>query len=339
METFLASTGRILLRLLELHGIDGEKFVRAGGYSPDVFRDANARLPSKAVDAAALGAAALIPSPGFALESARCWHPSDLGALGFAWLASSTLRTALGRLERYCLVLGEKARFRSETTDKGLRGVFEHRRANPLVAALTVDFGLALVTDMCRMNFGASLRPLEVTLGRATPADPGPWHRFFGCRVHFNSPRDSIVLAKADVDAPLPVSNRQVAVTLDAILARQLAEIDRSNVEARTRAALLERLASGEPQEEEIARSLHMSRRTLQRKLAEADLTYQRLVDQTRRDLALRYIDDPAKSVTELTFLLGFSGQSAFTRAFRRWTGASPTEYRSTRHKRRTSAK
>jgi len=107
METFLASTGRILLRLLELHGIDGEKFVRAGGYSPDVFRDASARLPSKAVDAAALGAAALIPSPGFALESARCWHPSDLGALGFAWLASSTLRTALGRLERYCLILGE----------------------------------------------------------------------------------------------------------------------------------------------------------------------------------------------------------------------------------------
>ena len=82
-----------------------------------------------------------------------------------------------------------------------------------------------------------------------------------------------------------------------------------------------------------------MSRRTLQRKLAEADLTYQRLVDDTRRDLALRYIEDRAKSITELTFLLGFSGQSAFTRAFRRWTGASPTEYRSARHKRKPHAK
>ena len=327
------------MRLLERHGIDGEKFVRAGGYSPDVFRDSTARLPSRAIDAAALGAAALIPSPGFALESARCWHPSDLGVLGFAWLASSTLRTALGRLERYCAILGERARTRIEPSEKGLRVVLEHRRSNPQVAALAVDFMLALVMDMCRMNFGASLRPLEVTLGRAAPADSGPWHRFFGSRVHFDSPRDSVLLAKADADAPLPISNRQVAVTLDAILARQLADIDRSNVEARTRAALLEQLASGEPQEEDIARSLHMSRRTLQRKLAEADLTYQRLVDQTRRDLALRYIDDPAKSVTELTFLLGFSGQSAFTRAFRRWTGTSPTEYRASRQKRRTPAK
>ena len=327
------------MRLLERHGIDGERFVRAGGYSPDIFRDPSARLPSKAMDAAVLGAAELIPNPGFALEAARCWHPSDLGVLGFAWLASSTLQTALQRLKRHSLILGEKARIELEREGKGLRNLLDTRRGDTLVSALAVDFFFALVIDMCRMNFGASLRPLEVTLRRDLPSDPGPWRLFFGCRVHFNAARDSFLLARADVEAPLSIANRQVAGTLDAILAKQLADLDRSNVEARTRAALLERLTSGEPQEEEVARSLHMSRRTLQRRLAEADLTYQRLVDQTRRDLALRYIDDPAKSVTELTFLLGFSGQSAFTRAFRRWTGASPTEYRAARQKRRASAK
>ena len=339
METFLASTGRILMRLLERHGIDAERFVRAGGYSTDTFRDPAARLPSRAVDAAVRGAAALIPNPGFALEAARCWHPSDLGALGFAWLASSTLQTALQRLERYGLILGEKARFHLERESRGLRGVLDTRRRNPLVSALAVDFAFALVIDMCRMNFGASLRPLEVTLRRSAPEDSGPWKLFFGNRVHFDSERDSFLLARADAEAALSIANRQVAGTLDATLAKQLAELDRSNVAARTRAALLERLASGEPPEDEIAKSLHMSRRTLQRKLAEADLTYQRLVDDTRRDLALRYIEDAAKSVTELTFLLGFSGQSAFTRAFRRWTGASPTEYRAARQKRRLPAK
>jgi AraC-like DNA-binding protein len=339
METFLASTGRILMRLLERHGIDAEKFIRAGGYSPEVFRDPTARLPSKAMDAAALGAAELIPNPGFALEAARCWHPSDLGVLGYAWLASSTLQTALQRLKRYGAILGEKARVELEMGNRGLRNVLDMRRRDPLVTALAVDFLFALVIDMCRMNFGASLRPLEVTLQRDAPSDPRPWQLFFGCRVHFNAERDSFLLARADVEAELPIANRQVAGTLDAILARQLAELDRSNVAARTKAALLERLASGEPPEDEIAKSLHMSRRTLQRKLAEADLTYQRLVDDTRRDLALRYIEDASKSVTELTFLLGFSGQSAFTRAFRRWTGASPTEYRAARHKRRLPAK
>ena len=77
-----------------------------------------------------------------------------------------------------------------------------------------------------------------------------------------------------------------------------------------------------------MARELNMSRRTLQRKLAETNTTYQKLVDDTRRDLALRYMEDPGKSITDVTFLVGFSGQSAFTRAFRRWTGMSPTLFR-----------
>ena len=70
------------------------------------------------------------------------------------------------------------------------------------------------------------------------------------------------------------------------------------------------------------------SQRTLQHKLGELGLTYQSLCDETRHELARRYLDDPGKSVTEVTFLLGFSEQSAFTRAFRRWSGMSPTTYR-----------
>jgi AraC-like DNA-binding protein len=185
--------------------------------------------------------------------------------------------------------------------------------------------------DMCRMNFGASLRAQEVTLCRERPADPAPWEAFFGARVRFGEARNSLMLARKDADAALPVANRQIAGALDTILARQLAELDRSNVAVRCKAAVLERMVSGESMDVDVARSLHMSRRTLQRKLAEADLTYQQLVDDTRRELALRYIEDPDKSITEITFLLGFSGQSALTRAFRRWTGKSPTDYRARR--------
>jgi AraC-like DNA-binding protein len=334
METFLATTGRVFLRLLELHGIDADRFVREGGHAPEVFRDPAARLPSSAVDVAARAAAARISDPAFALRAARCWHPSDLGALGFAWLASSTLRTALQRLERYGRILGERARFSLESSDRGLRLVFEHGRKDALVGALGTDYALSIVMDMCRMNFGASLRALEVTLCREPPAHPAPWEKFFGVRVRFGAPRNSLMLARRDADAALPVSNRQIAGSLDAILAKQLGELDRSNVAARCKAAVLERMASGESVDVDIAKVLHMSRRTLQRKLAEADLTYQQLVDDTRRDLALRYIEDPAKSLTEITFLLGLSGQSAFTRAFRRWTGTSPTDYRARKQRR-----
>src|SRR5262245_3271392 len=211
METFLATAGRTYLRLLELHGVDADQLVRDGGYSPELFRDTSARLPSTEVDVAAHAAARRISDPAFALRAARCWHPSDLGALGFAWLASSSLRTALGRLVRYGRILGERAQSKLEPTDKGLRLVFDPRRKDPLVAALSADFSLSLVMDMCRMNFGAALRPLEVTLCRERPADASAWQGFFGSAVRFGAPRNTILLARKDADALLPVANRQVA--------------------------------------------------------------------------------------------------------------------------------
>jgi AraC-like DNA-binding protein len=122
-----------------------------------------------------------------------------------------------------------------------------------------------------------------------------------------------------------------LATVFDTMLGAELALLDKSDVVARCRAAVLEHLTSGEVSEEDTAKLLHMSPRTLQRKLAEASLTYQQLVDDTRKDLALRYIDDAGRSLSDITFSLGFSQPSAFTRAFKRWTGASPTDYRAGR--------
>jgi AraC-like DNA-binding protein len=84
-------------------------------------------------------------------------------------------------------------------------------------------------------------------------------------------------------------------------------------------------MTSGEPSEEALARAMGMSPRTLQRRLGDLGLTYKGVLEKTRYDLALRYLDDPTKSVTDVTFLLGFSEQSAFTRAFKRWNGSAPT--------------
>jgi len=194
--------------------------------------------------------------------------------------------------------------------------------------AIGTDFALSLVLDMCRMNYGASLRPVEVRLARARPGDTEPYRHFYGCPIHFEANEDSFLLAARVAAEPLPTANRQLAGTLDSILTAQLAALDKNNIPARCKSSLLEEITSGEVSEEDMARRLHMSRRTLQRKLSETNTTYQKLVDDTRRDLALRYMEDPRNSITDVTFLLGFSGQSAFTRAFKRWTGMSPTTYR-----------
>jgi len=328
METFLATMGQVFVRLVEMHGIDARVLLREAGVDPAALRDPSARIPSTFWDTAGAKAVALIPDPAFALRAARCWHPSNLGALGHAWLASSTLRTGLERLQRYSRVLGEKAELKITNTREGLRFVYDHRRRDPVLRAIGSDFVMSLVVDMCRMNYGASLRPVEVRLSRAKPGDIEPYRHFYGCPIHFETNEDSFLLSARVADEPLHTANRQLAGILDSILTAQLAALDKDNIPARCKSSVLEQLTSGEVSENDMARQLHMSRRTLQRKLAESNTTYQKLVDDTRRDLALRYMEDAGKSITDVTFLLGFSGQSAFTRAFKRWTGTSPTTYR-----------
>ena len=320
--------GQVLVRLIEMHGIDAHALLRELGIDPAALRDPDARISSDIADQLVARAAPAISDPGFALRAARCWHPSNLGVLGHAWLTSSTLRTALQRLERFNRLLGERARVKLTSGRDGLRVSFDPKRRDPALHALGADLILSLVLDMCRVNYGASLRPVEVRLCRKSPENPEPWKQFYGCPVRFDDRENSFLLSARVADEALPIANRQLAGTLDAILEGQLAALDRDNIPARCKATLLDQMTSGEISEEGMARALHMSRRTLQRKLAEADLSYLKLVDDTRHELALRYLDDPRKSATEVTFLLGFSGQSAFSRAFRRWTGFSPSEYR-----------
>lgn len=330
-DTFLATFGLIGLRLVELHGIDPQQFAAQLGIAAPALPEARARLPSTLVDAGFARATALIADPAFALRAAECWHPSNLGTLGYAWLSSGTLRTGLKRLVRYCRTLGTKTNCRCADERAGLRFVFEHRRGDTAAGHAIADFWLSLVLAMCRTNLGRSLHPIAVNLRRPRPANTQPYVDFFACSVRFSAAEDSFVLAHEAVDTPLPTANKALAGTFDAILAEQLSALDETDLPARCKDHLLQQLTSGEPSEEELAAAMCMSRRTLQRRLGCLEQSYQRLLDDTRHGLALRYLGDTGKTLTEIAFLLGFSEQSAFSRSFKRWHGTTPTAFRAQR--------
>ena len=330
-QTGLASMGRMFRRLLEFHGLDAVGIARQAGVDLVAIPAPGERIEIDKIDAMLRVAIPLIDSPAFGLHAARCWHPSELGVLGYAWLSSSTLRTGLERAARYSRLIGERGATEIEDTRPGLKVRFGANRGNPAVvpvAAVVVDIAMAVLLDLCRMNAGATLRPVAAGLRRRKPDAADAYERFFGCPVQFGAEENMFVLSAKDAARPLPSANRQLAAVFDRMLTEELARVDKSDVVSRCRAAVLEHLSSGEGTEEDAARELHMSPRTLQRKLAEANTTYLQLVDDTRKDLALRYIEDPRRSVTDITFSLGFSQPSAFTRAFKRWTGLNPSEYR-----------
>ena len=332
-HSMLSSSGAIIRRLLEMHGVDPVALARQSGMDLPPLSSHGERVETDKFDALLRGAIPRIADPTFGLQAARCWHPGNLGVLGHAWISSSTLRTGANRLVRYFRVVGERGHFETEEMAEGLKLRFWAGRGDPAtepVAAVAVDIGMSLLLDMCRLTAGAALRPIAASLRRSRPASPLAYERFFGCSIEFGAKENSLTLSAIDADRTLDSSNRQLASVFDKMLTEELARIDRTDVVARCKAAILEHLTSGEMPEKEAAVQLHMSPRTLQRKLAEAGTSYKSLVDATRKDLALRYIDDPLRSVTDITFALGFSGPSSLTRAFKRWTGVSPSDYRST---------
>lgn len=328
-HTALLSTAQIWSRLFERCGIEALQLWREVGVRRELLPEGpEARAPLRYLDAAILRVASRMPDESWGLQMARCWHPGNLGVLGHAWLASSTLRTGLTRLARYWRIVGTRARIGIDESGVGLAFSYGLAAENPVVERIIPDCWLSLVIDMCRVNAGCVITPVAVSLCRSAPADDKPWTAYYGCPIRFGADINSFTLSPADADRLLPTANRPLAGVFDRLLVEQLAALDRDDVVSRCKSEFLREMSSGEAAADDIARRLHMSGRTMQRKLAEAGTTYLRLVDDTRRDMALRYIVDPGKSLADIAFLLGFSEQSAFSRAFRRWTGASPTAYR-----------
>ena len=121
--------------------------------------------------------------------------------------------------------------------------------------------------------------------------------------------------------------NRDVRAN-ERVITKYLAQFERGSVKLQVEAKLLEQLPSGHTSQESIAKALHLSSRSLQRKLKEEGTTYKQLLEDTRRELAAQYVKESELSVGEITFLLGFSEPANFSRAFKRWTGVSPSAYR-----------
>jgi AraC-like DNA-binding protein len=328
MATLLASATRVLWRILERNGVDPGMVFRKAGLDPSVLDEPRARYQIEHARAAWGEAARRIADPCFGLQAAEEWRPTDFHALGYAFVASRTLHTALRRLIRYNAVVDQAVEFSEEATQAELRLTYQIARPDlPDIPALE-DARWAVVLGMCRGACGASLDPLEIALTHPAPRSIGAYFGLFRCPVRFNAPTTRLVFALDQAEMPLPARNRELAKANDAVLSAYWAQLTGQDIAARVKGAILDRLPSGAPSAEDVAGDLHMSPRTLQRRLTCQGTTFKWLLESVRRELAAQYLADPGRSLAEITFLLGFSELSSFSRAYRRWTGRSPSRFR-----------
>jgi AraC-like DNA-binding protein len=317
----------VLWRVLESNGHQPRSLIKSGFYNPENESVYNERVSWEALASLEKRALDIIGDPALGLQMAAHIHPSHLGALGHAWLASSSLRTALWRARRFGRMLNEHTASEITETETRIKVTYILGKEHPC-PEMDADSQLSCILALCRLNFGEDLLPVEVKMKRSEPANFQQWHDHFGIRVLFSQSSDSIAFSATDADRKLTSSNRELVGSHEDLVKRHLAFMDRKNIKGRIRLAILEELPSGGVTEKRIATMLNMSRRTLRRKLGESGTTFSSLLLELRKELADRYIRDTKYSITEIAFMLGYAETSAFSRAFRQWFDTSPSEFR-----------
>lgn len=327
--TTISSWVALLWRALESCGCDAEAVFRAAGLDPAQLQDPNARYPVSAMRRLWAQSVAASGDPCFGLTAAQLWHPTTWHALGYAWMASATLEQAFERLARYARVVSTAVVCQLER-----RGdeVFVFRLSPcagaPQVHPTVHEAAIGTLVHMCRVSSGRDLTPRGVWLARSEPPCGQRIRDYFRSPVTFDAPVSGIALDLTRVRARLATANAELAQANEHIVREYLSRLDRTAVAMRVKARMVERLPSGEVSETSIAEALNISQRTLQRKLREEGTSYKQLLEETRRELALQYLDNSQLSINEITYLLGFAEPSTFSRAFKRWEGISPGQYR-----------
>jgi len=182
---------------------------------------------------------------------------------------------------------------------------------------------LAQVLSAPQKVAGPHLGPVEVRLLPPEFPCKGGYFGFFRCPLHFNAHSSAILFSRTDLKRPLPAGNRELAHAIDQILTEFLSDLHQDDLITRAKTAIAQELPSGSATDDAIAQAqaASLSPRTLHRRPEVHDTTYSKLLEAVRRELAEHDITDPSLTLSEISFLLGFSEPSAFSRASRRWTG------------------
>ncbi len=322
---------RALLEAGARHGVDADNVRRELDISEETLADPSASVSLEVMTRAWTIVPALSKNPAFGLVAAETMPPGSYGSLEYAVLSSATASEALARAVRFQRVTyamsdltfaieGPSATIRSRSfglaSDEELRHYIEH--------------GFAFVATRVRSLLASAPMPVRVAFPHRPPADTGVHRRVFGNAVVFAQPRAELAFASGDLAGALlshdpgfleSFADEEQRLSLVAANAA-------SSTKERVRHLLLARMRQGDASVAAIARILRLSTRTLQRNLRDEGAPFSELVDEVRAAEARRYVLEGKLSFGEMAFRLGFSQQSAFFRAFKRWTGATPTELR-----------
>jgi AraC-like DNA-binding protein len=322
------------LGFLERQGHPLADVCRAAGIDPAIAQQPNSRVPASFMERLWPLAAQLTGSPDVGLLSAESYNPGALSIVGYVVLSCRTAGEALDRMTRYAPLLNDGLQV--ELVERAgqvvcrfgaVDGVDSYLRRDSRQVMETLAAGT--VVTLKRLATGP-VDPVEIAFRHQAPVSVGEHHRIFGPAVRFGQAEDAVVYTRSALETPFISADPALLEVFEGDANRRLQALAaHGGVSGRVLSFLGARLRGAVPPLSEAATELAMSERSIQRSLSEEQTSYRQLVDDVRKNLAIEHLSRPGTSATDVAFLLGFSEPSAFTRAFRRWTGTAPTAFRS----------
>jgi AraC-like DNA-binding protein len=320
---------RLAIARLKSAGVPVAALLRRVGLTPEQIADPEVRLSVRSQIALLDEAAIALKDDCLGFTLACDFDPREIGLLYYVMASSQTLGDALKRVARY-----------SKVTNEAL--VFGYREGNRLILSLAysgiprhsdrhqIEFCMFGVLRICRMLTGQNLVPQHFWISHHRSGANSDMTRFVGTEVEFGADTDEFALSADARELPLIHSDTHLNDLLLKYCEAALADRrgDMSQLRTRVENAISSLLPHGRVLVEDVARSLGMSERTLARRLSDERLNFTEILQQLRRDLAVRYLDDRKLHVSKIAWLLGFRDVSAFTHACKRWTGKTPSQMR-----------
>jgi AraC-like DNA-binding protein len=327
-STLASTTSLLATSLREDYGIDPEPIYARAGISLQPPESPQLRYPLSRIRALWQMGKEASGDETIGLKAGRYAKPTHFYAFGYSWLASSTLLGAMQRLTRYMHVMSTASVIVSltETTDSyALSAVFPDPSKAPPKEG--IDCGMTALLALCDSIAEKEIRPLRVDLTCPAADQARAYREALRAPVRFNAELGTIYFDKAVLRQPLPLGAPEVAKATDRIAEQYIETLEPQRVASEVRRLLVTLLPSGNVDQDLVSGRLNRSTSTLQRQLKAEGLSYRDVLEGTQRNLAETYLRDKKYSLAQIAYLLGFSEQSNFSRAFKRWTSMSPRQY------------
>jgi AraC-like DNA-binding protein len=304
--------------------------LRAAGLSAKILTDDSHRVRARSYVAFIDAAARLADDDLLGLTLGQSYDLRASGLAAYTAIAAATLREAMVNAGRYGSINDTSARYALIESDGRATFVTESDEVALHRCRQANEFKVAFIVAACRRWLGDGFRPVEVRFvhGRASP--PREIARYFGCPVLFSCPATEFLVTEDQLAQPIRTADPYLLALVtrhaEEVLAARGARVD--SLRSRVERLVVKALPQEPPSAAQMAASLGVGERTLARRLAAEGATYRRVIDEVRHDIARRYIEESELTFGQIAYLLGYAEQSAFTSAFRRWTGLSPRRFR-----------